>query len=149
MSESAGLTLISTQVQAATGFSSSNVDIADWKLLNSGKSDHYAIIRPGPTERPQLTMRTVDNRYRTVIEVWQRYKDDGTTLTSLLGYVDAITARLDPRRKLVDTTGTIRDANITGYSEVTEQWNKDGGPSWLKRDILLDWLEEEVITYVE
>ena len=149
MSETAGLTLIKTQVQATSGFSSANVDTADWKLLNTGASDHYAILRPGPTERPQVTGRIVANNYRTIIEVWQRYKDDGTTLTTLLDYVDAITARLDPRRKLIDTTNTVRDANVTGYSEVMQKWTKDGGVSWLERDITVDWIEEEVITYVE
>jgi hypothetical protein len=149
MSESAGLTLIKTQVQSATGFTSSLVSIADWKLLNSGKGDYYAIIRPGITDRPQVTGQIRANVYRTIIEVWQRYKEDGTTLTDLLGHVDNITTRLDPRRKLVDTTNTIRDANVTGYGEVMEKWTNGGGVSWLERDVIVDWVEEEIITYVE
>lgn len=149
MTESAGITLIYTQVIAATGFTSSNVTIAEWGILNSGKSDHYAIIKPGAANRPPLSFNVRDNEYRTVIEVWQRYKDDGTPLVTLLGHVDNIIARLDPRRKLVDTTGTVRDANVSGMSEVTEQWTKDGGVSWLKREVYLDWIEEESVSYVE
>ena len=149
MSESAGITLLKTQVQSATGFSSANVDIADWKLLNTGASDHYAIINPGAVNRPPLSFSVRDNEYRTIVQVWQRYKDDGTTLTNLLGHVDNITARIDQYRKLVDTTKTLRDANVTGYSEVLEQWNKGGGLEWLRRDIFVDWVEEEAITYAE
>lgn len=149
MSESAGLTLISAQVQLATGFSSSNVAISKWGILNSGKSDHYAIIKPGRSPRTQLTFSVKDNEYQTVIEVWQRYKDDGTSLTNLIGHVDNITTRLDKYRKLADTTGTIRDANVSEYSEVKEQWTKDGGISWLSRDVIVTWQEEEQISYAE
>lgn len=149
MSESAGLTLISAQVQLATGFSSSNVVISKWGVLNSGKSDHYAIIKPGRSPRTQLTFSVKDNEYQTIIEVWQRYKDDGTSLTNLIGHVDNITTRLDKYRKLADTTGTIRDANVSEYSEVKEQWTKDGGISWLSRDVIVTWQEEEQISYAE
>lgn len=151
MTESAGLTLIQTQVQAVSGFNTAgNVTISKWGILNSGKADHYAIIKPGMVERPRITMRTRDIDYRTVIEVWQRYKDDGTTLTTLLGYVDAIAARLDKYRKLADTTGAIRDAEVSGYSEVTEQWRDNAdGPSWLKRDVYVDWKAETTPTYAE
>lgn len=152
MTESAGLTLIETQVKAVTGFNGTptNVSISKWGILNSGISDHYAVIRPGPAERPRLTMRIRDQQYRTVIEVWQRYKDDGTTLTSLLTHVNNITARLDKYRKLADTTGTIRNADASSLGDVTEQWRDNAdGPSWLKREINVDWTEETNVTYAE
>jgi hypothetical protein len=149
MSESAGLTLISTQVKAVSSFSASNVSIGDWKVLNRGASSVYAIIRPGVAARPPLSYNVRDNNYRTVVEVWQRYKDDGTTMTDLLGHVDDITTRLDKYRKLADTTATIRDANVTGYGEVLQMWTNDGGASWLRRDVYVDWTEEESITYAE
>jgi len=147
MSESAGLTLIQTLVKTATGFTgtgtSTNVSIGKWGIRNSGASDHYAIIKPGPTNRPQLSFTKKDNLYRTIVQVWQRYKDDGTTLTNLLGYVDNITTKIDATPKLGDTTATIRDANATGYSDVFEMVNNDGGIDWLRRDIFIDWIEEE------
>ena len=149
MSESAGLTLISTQVKAVSSFSASNVSIGDWKVLNRGASSVYAIIRPGVAARPPLSYNVRDNNYRTVVEVWQRYNDDGTTMTDLLGHVDDITTRLDKYRKLADTTATIRDANVTGYGEVLQMWTNDGGASWLRRDVYVDWTEEESITYAE
>ena len=149
MSEIKGIELIEEQVKQATGFGPSNVSIANWKILSSGNDDHYAIIRPGPTERPPLSFSVVDNNYRTIIEVWQRYRDDGGTVTDLLEYVDNITAQIDRYRKLADTTNTIRDANVIEYGEVMQKWNKDGGLSWLERDITVLWTEEESITYAE
>ena len=70
-------------------------------------------------------------------------------MTDLLGHVDDITTRLDKYRKLADTTATIRDANVTGYGEVMQMWTNDGGASWLRRDVYVDWTEEESITYAE
>ena len=149
MTEAAGLTLIKTQVQAVTGFDANNTTIGKWGILNSGKNDHYAIIKPGETTRENYSLSAVGTLYTTIIEVWQRYKDDGETLTDLLAHIENITARIDQYRKLADTTSTIRDANIVGYGDVNEQWNKDGGVSWLSRDIVIEWTEEEPITYAE
>lgn len=150
MTESAGMTLIETQVKACTNFDANNVSIAKWGILNSGKKRHYAIIRPGPATRPRAAFHIRDNAYRTVVEVWVRYKDDGSTLTTLLGLVDEITARIDQYRKLADTTGTIRDAEANELSEVMEQWrNNRDGPAWLRRDVFIDWTEESKVTYAE
>jgi len=90
-----------------------------------------------------LTFTVKDNAYRTIVQVWQRYKDDGSTLTNLLGYVDNITTVIDATPKLGDTTSTIRDANATGYSDVFEMANNDGGIDWLRRDVFIDWTQEE------
>ena len=149
MSETAGLTLIETQVKAATGFSADNVSIAKWGILNGGRSDHYAIIKPGKVDRTALTFTVIDNDYQTIIEVWQQYVDDGTSLTNLTTHVDNLTLRLDQYRKIADTTKTIRDMNVIGHSELKEQWTKDGGLAWVSRDVIPQWQEEETITYAE
>lgn len=154
MSESAGLTLIETIVDGVSGFNKSgstqNVTISKWGILNSGRSDHYAIIVPGSVNRPRLTFRIRDSQYRTNIEVWQRYKDDGDSLTSLLGHVANIVAEIDKYRFLGDTTGALRNADVIELSEVTEQWrNKGDGTSWLKREIYIDWQEESNVSYAE
>lgn len=149
MSESAGLTLLETQVKAVANFSASNVSIADWGIRNSGLSDHYAIIRPGKVDRTALTLSVKDNNYQTIIEVWQQIGTGITAIISLIGYVDAITTRLDQYRKIADTTKTIRDMNVIGYSEVQERVAKDGSVNWLSRDIIIEWQEEEAVTYAE
>ena len=108
MTESAGMTLVSTIVQLVTGFDSTNVKIAEWGVLNSGYSRTYAIIRPGPATRPRASFGVRDNNYRTIAEVWYRFKDDGSTVTGLTTQVDALTAKIDQYPELKDTTGTIR-----------------------------------------
>lgn len=149
MSEAAGITLIETQVKAATSFSAANVTVAKWGILNSGASDHYAIIRPGKVIRSALSFVVKDNDYQTIVEVWQKYVDDGTSVTNLLGHVDNLTSRLDQYRKIADTTKTVRDMNVIEYSEVKEQWTKDGGLAWLSRDVIVQWQEEEQVIYAE
>lgn len=150
MDETDGMTLVQTQVLAVTGFSPSNVSISKWGILNSGKAANYAIIKPGEVNRPQLTFTVKDNMVQTVVEVWQMYVDDGSSMTTLLNYVDAIKDRIDQYRKLADTTATVRDANVSRLGMVVEKWNAGGdGPSWLMREIYIDWVEEESITYAE
>lgn len=149
MSENAGITLLAAQVAAATGFTSANVTIMRWKILNDGVSDHYAILKPGATTRTALTFTVKDNVYQTIVEVWQQYVDDGTSGTDLMAHVDNVTSRLDRYRKLADTTSAIRDANVIGYSELKEQWTKDGGIAWISRDVIVEWQEEELVTYAE
>lgn len=150
MSYQTGEALALTQVQASTGFDSTNTSRGKWGILNKGSSDHYAILKPGPFSVEGETFTQKGRYWRCIIEVWQRYKDDGSSLTNLEGHIENIIDRIDQYRKLADTTGTIQDANITGGSEVTEQWIQGGdGPSWLKQDLYLDWTEEAQITYAE
>lgn len=145
-----GERLVAEQVEAVEGFNSSNVSRGSWSVLNSGNSDHYAIIRRGELRREWITGRQVANNYRTIIEVWQRLVDDKTSYDALLEHAYNITARIDQYRKLSDTDGSLRDANLTGGSVVTEQWrNQADGPSWLKVELYLDWSEDEIITFAE
>jgi hypothetical protein len=144
-----GELLLETQVTQAAGFSASNVTRASWKLLNSGLNDHYAILKRGESLRVWEGKSHTGN-YRTIIEVWQRVKDDQDSYDALNEYVDNIYAQLDPYFQLADTAGTIRDANLSGASMVTEQWrNNADGPSWLKIDLYLDWTEESYVTFAE
>lgn len=145
-----GENALSILVQGTAGFDGKNVDIAKWSLLNSGNSDHYAIIKQGEVTREWLTLRMIQVKNRSVVEVWQRKKDDTATYNELLSHVDNITARIDTYRMLGDDSGTVYDANVTGSGVVTEQWrNNSDGPSWLKKDIYVDWSEQNVITLTE
>lgn len=153
----AGETLIKTQIQAVTGFTNTtdkvNVVRGDkWTVLNSGRSDHYAVLRQGTSVREWSTLRQVTTVWRTVIEVVQRVTTDTmeNNYDALLGYADSITARLDQYRKLADTTGLLRDANVTGGGEVKGIWVNQGDmPSWLMKEIYVDWTEESNVTFAE
>ena len=151
MSETAGMTLISTIVKKINGFDSANVKVAEWGILNSGAARVYAIIRPGPATRPRASFGVRENNYQTVIEVWYRFIDDGSSVTGLLGYVDLVAAEVDKYPELGDATGTIRrSAEAAGLGEMSEQWRENGdGPSWLKRDVMVNWTQESEVTYAE
>ena len=138
-----------TTAQNVTGFSSTNTARGKWGLLNSGISDHYLILKPGEFERMQGAMSMNISMLQTVLQIWQRYKDDGDSLTSLETHTKNIIAYFDTRRKLGDATGTVVDSFIGRGGEVTEQWTKDGGLSWLKQDLILTTQVHDVITYGE
>jgi len=150
MSYKAGEILAETQVKLVTGFSDSNVGRGTkWIWLNSGNSDHYAVLRKGIHTEAFLTVTQKERNYRTIIEILQRVKDDLTDrYDNLLDYVEDIITRLDRYRKLADTTATLRDANITGGDEVKEIWIHDA-LAWIKVEIYLDWTEDENVTFAE
>jgi hypothetical protein len=145
MTYPAGEALVLTQLQNVTGFSAANTARASWQLLNGGASDHYAIIKPG------IFSEDTDNNFvwvnRTIVQVWQLYMDDGTSSTSLQGYVNAVKDRFTKYRKLGSTA--IIDSRVVGGSEMQERWNKDGALVWLSQDVILEWKEQEIVTYAE
>lgn len=148
MAYSDGEALVLTQLQNVSGFSSVNVFRGKFGKLNTGNSDHYAIIKPGKfrvSDRSQI-----GTMWQTIIMVYQRYKDDGVSLLSLESNVFAVLLRFKQYRKLADTTGTISDSAPIEGTEVTEIWNKGGnGPAWLRQDITIEWSEENHVTYAE
>ena len=146
MGYSDGEALILTQVQGSSNFDSNNSARGNWKILNKGKSDHYAILRPGAYSTEFISYSNYHAMYRTVIEVWQRYTDETTTHTNLYGYTkDAMEAVIDTPR-LGDTGGTIIDSSVTGSDEPPEEmWTDGGGPVWLRWSINVDWVEEKSI----
>ena len=146
-------TLALTKLQSVTGFTDTTTKIntarGKWGLLNSGNSDHYAIIKPGGFTRKQGAMSMNISMFEVVIQVWQRYIDDGSSMTNLEGYVKAIIALFDKWPKLGDTTDTIVDATISAGREMQDRWNKDGALVWLSQDLILTVQEHNVIVYAE
>jgi hypothetical protein len=145
MSYSTGEALILTRVQACTGFTSSNTSRADWKVLNSGRSDHYAILRPGSFSLEWQTLSMAVISYTTVIEVWQQYVDDATSYTNLYGYVNNLYNIL----QYPHLGGLIQDSTITGAPEVEQMWRQEGGPAWLRWSVSISWQEEQAVTFAE
>ena len=154
MSYITGERLAEAQVVQVEGFNSKNVGRGTkWKWLNSGNSDHYAVLRKGPHTEPFITLRIKDKKYRTIIEVIQRVSTgENQTLEdnydALLQYTDNIITRLDAYYQFADTANTIRDANVTGGDEVKEIWIRDT-LAWIKVEVFLDWSEDATITFAE
>lgn len=148
MSYTAGESLLLTAVQACTGFAATNTSRANWLVLNSGKSDHYAILRPGEFAIEWISPTVYVANYTTVIELWQRYKDDGTSQTSLYGHMASLMTGLMPENTLDDTSGLLQDATIRGGGEPQEMVRgRDTGPSWLKWELTVEWKDEIEVTF--
>jgi hypothetical protein len=147
MTYPAGEALILSELRTITGFDSSNTSRANWGILNSGAASYYAVVKPGPfTEDPGNNFHWI---YTTVIQVWQFYKDDGTTATELEASVQKVKEHFTKARRLGGSVATITDSRVIGGGEMQEQWNKDGGLVWLSQDVVIEWKEQEIVTYNE
>lgn len=140
MSEATGEAAVLATLRLATGFSSTNTALANWKLLNTGKDDHYGIVKAGPfTRESSSALGSYDATWSTVVEVWQRYKNDVDSYTSLRTHIDNVIAKFDAYPQLGDV---VFDSMITEGGEVEEMWRENSdGPSWLKRDLTVTWQE--------
>lgn len=146
MSYSSGEALVLTRVQAITGFSSANTSRGDWLVLNSGRSDRYAILRPGEFDTTWVASNSLRVRWTTVIEVWYRYTDDAATRTGLYGHVANIIGGLIAYPHMGGGTA-IEDSTIEGAAEPEEMWMASGGPVWLRWQLRLRWFETIVVTF--
>lgn len=149
MSYKLGEAAILAKVQTCTGFDSTNTSQAKWRLLNSGRSDNYAILRPGEFSLEWLTPAMYQANWQTVIEVWQRYKDDGTTQEYLYDLVENLLVGLQvwPNMGLPNS---VHDSSISGGDTPEEMWTAGGnGPAWLRWNVTVSWSEQDEITLSE
>ena len=145
-----GEAAIKTLVQAVTGFTSAQVSRGNWKVLNSGAAAVYAVLLSRPDEpRTFTTPRTVLESWITIVQVWQRYKDDGTTYTNLATAIENVLAKIDKYPHLGDTSGYVEESTPTVEGEVQEMWRKGGGPAWLRQDIAVRWTGRQTITFLD
>lgn len=140
--------LILTRIQGMSQFSSSNSARGKWGILNSGRDNQYAVLRPGARRRERITTLTMQDTYQTIVELWQRYKDDGTSMTDLEALVDAVTAEIDKYRRGGDATGKVQIMRIPEVREFLQIGPPDG-PDWLRADVVVETVEENDITYTQ
>lgn len=140
MSYSGGEQAILDQLREMRAFDRQNSSRGDWKPLNSGASDRYAVLRAGEfsVESDGLagTSRIV---WRTVIELWQRWKDDTPTIVALEDLVSEVIWHLERYPTL---GGEALMARVSGGSEIQERWREKGGPGWAVQEVYIDWQEE-------
>ena len=149
---SGGEALVLARLQAISGnvWTANNSGVGRWDLLNTGASDHYAILYPGEGKSEFDAAAESLQTYQTIIQVWQAYVDDGTSVTNLESYIEAILHQYDIYRKLGDTGGTIYDSSITGYTKPEEMWDKNGdGPFWIRIEFTVEWKEQENVVFAE
>lgn len=150
MGYAAGETLLLAIIRTATGFTAANTARGDWKPLNNGGAAVYAILTRQPGEVNQLTNTCFEQVHNCGVEVWQRYKDDGTTATNLQAAVDTLIAKIEQYRRLNDTSANvIFESGATGVGEVEEMWNASGGPHFLRQIINVQWREQAANSYLD
>jgi len=142
-----GENLIAALVKAHANFSASNVSQGKWHYLDSGDSDHYAIIKHGGTEMEWISVGKVKvDHHTTIIQVWQHYTNDGDTITALHGYVANAMKQINNNQKLGDTSGIVQNAMVIELGEVEEMWSRGGGLEWLKQDVMVGWKEQVTVS---
>lgn len=135
------------RVRAISGYDENNTSRAKWGILNNGMSDTYVIIKPGTRERQMVAYTMRLETSQTVIEVWQKYRDDGDTVTTLQTAVDELLAGLDPYPRLGGLGSTVRKGEIIAVREAMQV--PADAPKWLKIDLIGQTDEESTISYQE
>jgi hypothetical protein len=134
-------------IQTVTGFTSANSSRGKWGQLNTGKASVYCILKPGRFgPRSFRGITAVHSPWSTIVQVWQRYTDDGTSLTNLEAAVEGIIAKIDANPHLGQPT-IVQDSLLVSGEPVQEMWTKGGGPAWLMWEFTVTWTEESIVTF--
>ena len=142
-----GEALLLTRIQALDYFGAANTARGDWKILNSGNDDHYAILRRDNLSIEWITFTDYVRTWTTIIEVWQRYVDDSTTQSDLYTHASEIFDVMAYPH--LGDSSTVLDSSIDNSPAPVEKWTKDGGPKWLSCEIVIRWKEQTSVTFQE
>lgn len=134
-------------LRAMPEFDSNNTSRKDWKILNSGKSNYYAVLKKGEVVRERMAFSTDVAHRQTIIELWVRYREDGTDAIQMDDLTDAITNYVGSYRLGGDSVGTIQRAQIVEERE--PQQTPANAPAWLFVELVGQMDDEEAITYAE
>ena len=141
-----GEVLMLTYIRSLNEFDRYNTSRCDWLVLNSGKSDHYVVLRPGEFTTEWIGMSTYQITYTTVIEMWQSYT------TEAVSYENLYTQLLDPLMGLMayprmgDTSNLVLDSTILYSSEPQFRWTASGNVQWLYWELYVNWKETHTVT---
>ena len=145
--------LVLTQLQAVTGFTPassgpSNTSRGDYSILNTGVGSVYGVVIPGTGNIDNGSATVFFNKWESIIQIWQPYIDDGSTLTNLETNVKAVITRFKQYRHLASSV--IQDSYPALVDKPVERWTRGGdGPAFLSQDISIKFVEEEAVTYAE
>ncbi|MCO5191364.1 MAG: hypothetical protein M9918_24635 [Anaerolineae bacterium] len=147
MSYSTGEARILEIIRLHADYDTTNSDRQDWKILHSGKSDRYAILRPGAWSNTANGLGGAFLRnWTTVVEVWVPYRDDTRPLT-LQAAVNDLLAHLEKYPTLNSLT-SVQDAMIAGGNEMQER-ELNNGSLWAVWELNCEWHEETAVTFAE
>ncbi len=148
MSYGDGEALILARIRLMAQFDPQNSSRAKWGILNSGAAAQYAILRAAPftNDYDGLGHGHVRTSWRTVVELWQRWVDDGPTAVALQTLAQATLEHLERYPSLA---GEGLLAWVSGGGEMQQRWLKEGGPVWAVWEVYIDWQEERFISVAE
>ena len=129
-------------------FNRDNSSRCNWLQRNNGKSNHYAVLKPGVHTRARhgLTGMRINN-WQTITQLWQKYADDETALINLEDLMDRTLNEIDKWPRLEDAGNTLIGAMITEVREVFAL--PADGPQWLYVELVGEWDEQKAVTLSE
>lgn len=140
-----------TRIRAMSQFDSDNSSRGNWGKVGNGAASQYAILHPG--EHAYDLQAMGGNRhtvYQTIIQLYQRYVEEGTTLQNLEILEQAVRDELNQYRLMGDTSGAVVYARVVRSREmIAERETPDGPPIWLRIDMVGETLYEESVTLAE
>lgn len=145
MSYASGEAAVLAVLRLHADYGDKNTSRGNWKILDSGGSDRYAVLRMGAATNEQHTPVGAMTTWATEIMVYRRYIDDGPSAVSLQGHVQDVIEHME---KYPTLQSVVTDAQVTTIGAMENIQMVANGPMWLRTIITLQWQEERDITYV-
>lgn len=144
MSYSDGEAAILATLRLHTNYNPNNTSRGNWNILNTGRSDRYAVLRMGAATNEQHAISGALTTWQTDVMVYRLYANDGPSAINLQEHVQEIVEHLE---KYPTLSGAVTDVQIVGISAMETVDMTGNGPVWLRTIISLQWQEEREITY--
>lgn len=140
-----GLILKKLRLMPEFGASNSGRQGEGWRLLSTGNSTYYAVLRPGAftSDYDSLGRLHVVTQWRTVIELWLRWTNESMTTETLQTLMDSVIEHLE-KHPFLDDDHRL-EAMPSGGGEMQERQRETGGPLWAVWEVFIDWQEERDI----
>lgn len=145
--EAAALTILRTlsyfDADNSCSFENKTFD-AMYGQMSKGPARSYAFLRRGAFKREWLTLTRLQTTWETVIEIWVRNIDPGSTYQTLAQIGQAVVDEFDKYITLNDTAGVQYSALARGDEpEIVELRRRWGAKNeYMKQNLTLVWREE-------
>lgn len=143
-----GETLILERIRSLSNFGVDNSAQSNWRILATGASDHYAILRPRSFTIEGLTLASFLVIYETIIEIWQKYTSASEAVTELSYNVYKLFELL-AYPNLGQSANILNGVIVSGEEPETMSPVNSSGVDWLRQRVLLVWQVENLVTYQE
>jgi hypothetical protein len=126
-------------------FSVENSSDSDWRVLSSGKSDVFVVLRRGEFETQWLAPTLYLGRWQTIVEVWQLVMSESDDPGKLHAHHDAI---VDELMKWPYLDGVADDSSVSGSGR-PDYKALEGGLLFYYCEITVAWENQNKVQFVE